>query len=87
MELLRQMDLLSYLAQRTGAGAEELAQALGVSVPTIKRDVAACRQLGALIISDRHYGYRLMNWEAIRGNVRRWRQLERKGERWLERGL
>jgi predicted DNA-binding transcriptional regulator YafY len=87
MELLRQMDLLSYLAQRTGAGAEELAQALGVSVPTIKRDVSACRHLGALIISDRQYGYRLMNWESIRGNVRRWRDLERKGERWLERGL
>lgn len=87
MELLRQLDLLSYLSQRTGAGAEELALVLRVSVPTIKRDVSACRQLGALIISDRQYGYRLMNWESIRPSVRRWRDLERARERRQARGL
>lgn len=86
-ELLRQLDLMSYLAQRTGAGADELSQALQVSVPTIKRDVAAARHLGADIVSDRAAGYRLMNWEAIRKTVRRWRELERQRDQLHRRGL
>jgi predicted DNA-binding transcriptional regulator YafY len=85
--LLRQLDILSYLAQRTGAFAEDLAEVTGASVPTIKRDIAELRHLGALIISDRNNGYRLMNWERIRTTVRRWRELERDREHRIARGL
>jgi predicted DNA-binding transcriptional regulator YafY len=65
----RQLNILSYLSQRTGAFAEDLAEKFGVGVATIKRDIADCRHYGALIISDRNNGYRLMNWESIRLRV------------------
>ena len=60
-ELLRQLDLLSYLSQRTGASVADLAAELGVSEPTVKRDVAMCRHYGADIISDRHVGLSLIH--------------------------
>jgi biotin operon repressor len=85
--LLRQLEIVSYLAQRTGAFAEELADWTGASVPTIKRDIAELRHLGADIISDRNNGYRLMNWESIRTRVRKWRELERDRDSRIERGL
>jgi predicted DNA-binding transcriptional regulator YafY len=85
--LLRQLDILSYLAQRTGAFAEELADWTGTSIPTVKRDIAELRHLGALIISDRNNGYRLMNRERIRTRVRQWRELERDRANRIDRGL
>jgi predicted DNA-binding transcriptional regulator YafY len=85
--LLRQLYILSDLSQHTGAFAEDLAEKFGVSVPTIKRDIAELRHLGADIISDRNNGYRLMNWESIRERVRTWRELERDRDSRIERGL
>jgi hypothetical protein len=57
------------------------------SEATVKRDVVALRHLGADIIADRVFGYRLMNWERIKQTVRRWRELERQRESLHERGL
>jgi biotin operon repressor len=85
--LLRQLEILSHLSQRTGDYAETLAMTFGVSVPTIKRDIAELRNLGAIIITDRNSGYRLMNWEAIRDTVRKWRRLERERDERLQTGL
>jgi predicted DNA-binding transcriptional regulator YafY len=85
--LLRQLYILSDLSQRTGAFAEDLAEKFGVSVPTIKRDIVELRRLGALIISDRNNGYRLMNWESIRERVRTWRELERARDLRLSTGF
>lgn len=86
-ELERQLALLKHLAEVDAASVPDLAEYLSVSEPTIKRDVAFCRHLGADIISDRMHGYRLMNWPKIRRIVERWYDLElQRGQR-LEEGF
>ncbi len=86
-ELERQLLLLKYLAEVEGAGAADLGEYLGVSEPTVKRDVAFCRHLGADIVADRALGYRLMNWPKIRRIVERWYDLEVQRSQRLEEGF
>lgn len=81
------MDILSYLSQRSFATVAELAEHFQVSHPTIKRDISWVRHYGADIVSDRQHGYRLMNWDTIKGTVRRWRKLENDRNALHERGL
>lgn len=90
-ELTRQLDICSFLGQRKGASAAAVAEHLetlgySASEPTVKRDVAELRHLGADIISDRIFGYRLMNWPEIRATVRKWRARERQRDHDVRHG-
>lgn len=85
--LLRQLSIIAYLSRQWGGYAHQLAKRFQVSEITIKRDIAACRHLGAEIVADSQGGYRLMNGRAIMGKVLKWSRLERERDRRLESGL
>lgn len=50
-----------------------------MSIPTVKRHIAAARTMGADIVSIKKNGqsvYHLLNWEEIREKTTRWLMLE-----------
>jgi predicted DNA-binding transcriptional regulator YafY len=78
-ELLKILTVCDQLLQ-SDRTADELAAAVEVSVPTLKRYLGELRHLGCQIVSRREsagWVYRLENPEAVELKLGRWLRLER----------